>query len=306
MNLNQLKYFVAVAETRSFSLAAEENFITQTAMTQQIRALEDQVGCRLINRSTRPISLTPAGQSFLNDAKLILIRLQDATERAIEASTGISGNLRIGYIKGYERSSLSETLRQFHHELPNILLTCYRDTSDRLATALQNDEYDIIFTWDSTNLRMNSDFEALEIEKARLMAALYAAHPLGQRPYLERIDFKGEPLIYMSPSELSENYGDSIFMDLYHQAGYQPNIICRSTDVESILIMVASEEGISILPDYCVKKITDAEGLIFIPMKGEGEYEIIHAIWKKNNDNIALKRFCEKLLQTDLISAGTV
>ncbi|MBQ6149210.1 MAG: LysR family transcriptional regulator, partial [Oscillospiraceae bacterium] len=185
MNLNQLKYFVAVAETRSFSLAAEENFITQTAMTQQIRALEDQVGCRLINRSTRPISLTPAGQSFLNDAKLILIRLQDATERAIEASTGISGNLRIGYIKGYERSSLSETLRQFHHELPNILLTCYRDTSDRLATALQNDEYDIIFTWDSTNLRMNSDFEALEIEKARLMAALYAAHPLGQRPYLE-------------------------------------------------------------------------------------------------------------------------
>ena len=63
MNLNQLKYFVVVAETRSFSLAAEENFITQTAMTQQIRALEDQVGCRLINRSTRPIS-SPSCQTM--------------------------------------------------------------------------------------------------------------------------------------------------------------------------------------------------------------------------------------------------
>ena len=87
MNLNQLKYFVAVAETRSFSLAAEENFITQTAMTQQIRALEDQVGCRLINRSTRPISLTPAGQSFLNDAKLILIRLQDISKAMSAAAS---------------------------------------------------------------------------------------------------------------------------------------------------------------------------------------------------------------------------
>ncbi|MBR5341660.1 MAG: LysR family transcriptional regulator [Erysipelotrichaceae bacterium] len=301
MNTNQLKYFISVAESQSFSIAAEENYITQTAMTQQIKALEDDLGCKLINRSTRPITLTAAGNSFLSDAKLILMRLSDARERANEASTGISGTLRIGYIKGYERSKLSESLRDFHRSLPNVLLMCYRDTSDKLAAALQNDEYDIIFTWDSTNLKLNSEYCALEIEKAQLMAALYASHPLCSRKYLERIDLKGEALIYMSPSELSENYGDSIFMDLYHQAGYHPNIICRSTDVESILIMVASEEGISILPDYCVKKITDAEGLIFLPMKGEEEVEEIHAIWKRNNSNIALKHFTDQLSGREII-----
>ena len=281
-------------------IISSSNYITQTAMTQQIKALEDDLGCKLINRSTRPITLTPAGNSFLSDAKLILTRLNDARERANEASTGISGTLRIGYIKGYERSGLSDSLRQFHRTLPNVLLMCYRDTSDSLAASLQNNEYDIIFTWDSTNLRSDKAYNAIEIEKARLMAALYASHPLGQREYLERSDFNSESIIYMSPSELSDNYGDSQFMDLYHQAGYRPNIICRSTDIESILIMVAAEEGISIMPDYCVKKINNAEGLVFIPMKGEKEVEEIHAIYKKDNDNVALKHFVEQLKRSEL------
>ena len=295
MNTNQLKYFISVAENRSFSAAADENYITQTAMTQQIKALEDDLGCQLINRSSRPISLTAAGNSFLSDAKLILKRLADAKERANEASTGLNGVLRIGYIKGYERSFLSEFLRTFHRNLPNVLISCYRDTSDKLAALLQNREYDIIFTWDSTNLKQNEDYAALEIEKAGLMAALYASHPLGQKENLKRSELKGESIIYMSPSELSENYGDSQFMHLYHEAGVNPEIICRSTDIESILMMVASEEGISIVPDYCVKKINNAEGLVFVPMKGEKEVEEIHAIWKKDNDNVALDRFVQML-----------
>ncbi len=295
MNINQLKYFISVAQCGSFSQAAEENYITQTAMTQQIKALEDDLGCQLINRSSRPISLTAAGNSFLSDAKLILRRLSDAKERANEASNGLNGVLRIGYIKGYERSFLSEFLRTFHRYLPNVLISCYRDTSDKLASLLQNREYDIIFTWDSTNLKQNSDYAALEIEKAGLMATLYASHPLCQKEYLKRNELKGESIIYMSPSELSENYGDSQFMDLYHEAGFHPEIICRSTDIESILMMVASEEGISIVPDYCVKKINNAEGLVFVPMKGEKEVEEIHAIWRKDNDNVALDRFVKML-----------
>ncbi len=295
MNTNQLKYFISVARNRSFSAAAEENYITQTAMTQQIKALEDDLGCQLINRSSRPISLTAAGNSFLSDAKLILRRLSDAKERANEASNGLNGVLRIGYIKGYERSFLSEFLRTFHRYLPNVLISCYRDTSDKLASLLQNREYDIIFTWDSTNLKQNNDYAALEIEKAGLMATLYASHPLCQKEYLKRNELKGESIIYMSPSELSENYGDSQFMDLYHEAGFHPEIICRSTDIESILMMVASEEGISIVPDYCGKKINNAEGLVFVPMKGEKEVEEIHAIWRKDNDNVALDRFVKML-----------
>ena len=72
MNRNQLKYFVAAAETRSFTKAAEQYYISQTAVTQQIRLLEESLGCALFDRSTRPVSLTSAGKTFLLDARAIL------------------------------------------------------------------------------------------------------------------------------------------------------------------------------------------------------------------------------------------
>ena len=72
MNRNQLKYFVAAAEHRSFTKAAEQFYLTQTAITQQIRLLEESLGCELFDRSTRPVRLTPAGQVFLLEARAIL------------------------------------------------------------------------------------------------------------------------------------------------------------------------------------------------------------------------------------------
>ena len=78
MNRNQLKYFVAAAESRSFTKAAEQFYISQTAITQQIRLLEETLGCPLFDRSTRPVSLTPAGTIFLREAKGILERMSRA------------------------------------------------------------------------------------------------------------------------------------------------------------------------------------------------------------------------------------
>lgn len=152
MNTNQLKYFVAVAQYRSFTKAANQYYISQTAITQQIRALEESMNVQLFNRSSRPVALTPAGRIFFLEAKAILERMETAVSKVKDASTGLVGTLRIGYTKGYERSDLSNKLRAFHLEYPNILLTCYRCDTDRLAAGLFNNEYDIIFTWDSTNI----------------------------------------------------------------------------------------------------------------------------------------------------------
>ena len=126
MNINQLKYFVAVAEQRSFTKAAPQYYLSHTAVTQQVRALEESLGVQLLDRNSRPVSLTPAGAVFLKEAKAILVRMDTAVSRAKDASTGVVGSLRIGYTKGYERSTLSDKLRAFHRDHPNILLTCYR------------------------------------------------------------------------------------------------------------------------------------------------------------------------------------
>ena len=239
MNRNQLRYFVAAAESRSFTKAADQFFISQTAVTQQIRLLEEMLGCPLFDRSTRPVSLTPAGKAFLTEAKAILERMDQAIDRAHGASTGLSGSLRIGYLKGYEQSGFTDFLREFHQRHANLLITFYRCTTDQLAAGLLGNQFDLILTWDSTNLKQDERVGWLLAEEVGLVAALYAGHPLAQRVRLTRRELRGEPIIYMSPAETLDSYGDAFFMNLYKEAGYRPNILFCSSDSESILMMVA-------------------------------------------------------------------
>lgn len=295
MNINQLKYFIAVAEHRSFSKAAEQYFLTQTAVTQQIQKLEETVGVQLIDRKTRPISVTPMGKVFLKEARNIVIRMDTAVRRTREASTGITGTLRIGYTNGYEHSNLTVKLRQFHHDFPNVLITCKRCDTDSLATGLIDGEYDVIFTWDSTNICNDESVEYRFQERVRLVVALYGSHPLAQSTGLTRADLKDEVNLFMSPSSTGDSLGDEYFIRLYLNAGYYPNILLRSSDVESILMMVSAEEGISILPVSCIRRLSDVDNLVFVPLVGEDEAEEILAVWRKDNENPLLKQFLDRL-----------
>lgn len=295
MNINQLKYFIAVAEYKSFTKAANQFYISQTAITQQIHVLEEQMNVTLFDRSRRPVALTPAGRVFLNDAKAILERMNVAMGKALEASTGLEETLRIGYTKGYEQSNLSKVIRDFHRDYPGILCACYRGDTEMLAAGLLNNDYDIIFTWDSTNILQEGTVQHKLMELAPLSVALYASHPLASRKSLSRKELKKESILYMSPSATSDNYGDNHFLELYKLAGYQPNIIFRSSDTESILMMVAAEEGISILPSHLTNRLKGSDNLVFVPLVGDGEFEQIIAVWKRENQTPALRYFIERI-----------
>ncbi|MCR5665844.1 MAG: LysR family transcriptional regulator [Eubacterium sp.] len=293
MTLNQLKYFIAVAQSHSFTKAAQQFYISQTAITQQIKALEQIVGTTLIDRNKRPIVLTPAGSVFLTEAELMVRQMESAVTIAQNAASGQSGTLKIGYTKGYERSNLSNWIREFKQHYPNIFVSCYRMTTDLLASRLVGGQLDLIYTWDSTNLQQNAEIGYRAVEEVPLMVALYPSHRLAGRKQLTRKDLIGEQFLYMSPSEATNSYGDAHFMTLYEEAGFKPRIVFRSTNAESIFIMVASEQGISILPDYCTKKLDNADNLIFIPLKGEHEYERIDALWRTDNHNPALHQYLQ-------------
>jgi len=295
MNLNQLRYFVSVAENGSFTRAAMSHYISQTAITQQIHALEENIGAKLLDRNSRPVALTPAGRVFLKDAREILGKMDAALLRTREATTGLEGELRLGYTKGYEHSDLPKHLRSFHREYPNVLISCYRCDTDRLAAGLMNGEYDVIFTWDSTNLRLEEDLTLRVMEHVPLRVALYANHPLAQRKQLSRRDLKQENILFMSPSGTGDSVGDAFFIKLYQQAGYQPNIILRSSDMESILMMVAAEEGISIVPEYSHPWDVGTENVVFIPLSGEGETEEILIAWRRHDANPVLTHFIQSL-----------
>ncbi len=295
MNLNQLKYFIAVAEHKSFTKAANQFYISQTAITQQVQALENIIGTQLINRTTRPISLTPSGNTFLAEAQSILRHMDTAVLRTREASKGLMGNLRIGYTKGYEQSNLPKRLREFHIQYPNILITCYRHDTDMLASGIINKEYDIIFTWDSTNIRQENALEIQVLETIPLYVVMHSAHPFSRRDSLTREDLKGENILFMSPSSTGDSFGDAHYIELYQKAGFQPNILLRTNDYESILMMVAAEEGISIMPEYCIGKLRSVDNIISRPLSGQEETEEVLAVWHKENVTPALQHFIDIL-----------
>lgn len=295
MNINQLKYFITVAECQNFTKAASQHFISQTAITQQIQVLEDYLGVQLFNRSSRPIVLTPAGQVFLLEAKAICERMRVAKSKTKDASIGQTGSIRIGYTKGYERSNLSNLLRKFHQQNPNILITCFRHDTDTLSAGLLNMDFDLIFTWDSTNIVQEKNVDFFLYEQVPLVVAMPSNHPFVHRSSLQRKDLKYETILYMSPSACGNSFGDNHFLDLYRQSGYQPNIIFRSNDVESILMMVAAQEGISILPSYATNKLMNAENIVFSPLVGLEEYENIICAWRTENTSRILEDFLVSL-----------
>ena len=164
-----------------------------------------------------------------------------------------------------------------------------------LAAGLTNGEYDVIFTWDSTNIHQEETIALQIFERVPLRVALYANHPLAGRKQLTRRDLKQENILFMSPSSTGDSFGDAFYIRLYQQAGYQPNILMRSNDMESILMMVAAEEGISIVPEYAHAWNIGTENVVFVPLCGEEEHEEILIAWRKDDDNPVLQHFIQKL-----------
>lgn len=162
--------------------------------------------------------------------------------------------------------------------------------ADTLAGKLMSDELDII-VWDSANISAKSEIRHKLDLRSGLSVALYTGHPFATRKYLKREELIDETILYMTPSGNENSLGDAHYIQLYEKAGFHPEIILKSNDLESVLIMVAAEQGISVLPSYCVEKLNNADNLVFITLEGEEEYEDIYMMWKENHNNSALECF---------------
>ena len=146
MNINQLEYFVSLADTLNFTKAAERCFISQTAMTQQIKSLEKTVGVPLFIRDKHHVELTAAGRVYRNEARQIIERSNEALKLARMVSEGTTGELSIGYCSGYGQSDLAEPLQKFHKAYPAIKLSLFSDNTNRLIEALLRKDCDIVLT----------------------------------------------------------------------------------------------------------------------------------------------------------------
>ena len=293
MTSNQLTYFITAAETLSFTEAGKRHFISQTAITQHIQSLEEQLGVQLFVREKRRVHLTPAGEIFYKEAKAILERTTIAVNRTRNAADGISGSIRICYVKGQEFSLIAPIIRRFYLKNPSVVYSLYRKAHLDLLQDLDHDRLDLAFNIIYSNTDMNG-FSYKKIKSDRLYAVLPPGHPYSQLTSIRRYDLRNEPFFlskhYDDPS--AKAYGHML-PDKYAESGFIPKIFGRSSDAETLLILVSAGIGITILPESIVRAHAHSTELSFIPLEGDHENVDLVAVWKPENANPIIQVFLD-------------
>jgi LysR family transcriptional regulator, transcription activator of glutamate synthase operon len=243
MELRQLRYLVALAEERNFTRAAEREHIAQPALSQQIRRLESDAGVTLVERTTRRVALTEAGELLAVRARRILAEL-DAARADLQALTGLqTGHVLIGAIHTMGPVDLSLALGAFHQQHPGVELTVREEASEELAELLRIDELDLAFL--SVTERIESHgigFHPLVTEE--LVAIVPRNHRLGGRRRVRMAELAGERFIaFREGARLRE-----LLISAGHAAGFEPEIALESNESQLIRRLVARELGVAIVP----------------------------------------------------------
>ena len=266
MNLKQMEYFVAAAEQLNFTRAAKKCFISQTAMTLQIQSLEEKIGVPLFVRDKHHVELTAAGKVYLNEARAILVRAEEAAKLARTAAEGVAGELTIGFIRGYEQSRFSETLRSFHEAYPNISIHLLRENMSALYELLDNGTCDLAFNL-SLYTQNYGDLKHRFLKRFPMMAVLYPGHTLAGESHLMYRDLAREDFIIMQPQGRSNDEAEEVLI-CYNKGGFIPNIVAREREVQTVLLEVSAGFGVAILPGHSPAQFCKNMPSAIIGMRG--------------------------------------
>ncbi|CAO95056.1 LysR family transcriptional regulator [Erwinia tasmaniensis] len=246
MELRYLRYFVAVAETRHFTRAAEMLGISQPPLSQQIKKLEEEIGTPLLKRLTRGVELTDAGEAFYQDARQILELTGHALEKAKGIARGISGRLSIGFASSTAfHPQIFQLLHRFQERFPAITLLPREENMAALMHDLQEGLLDAAFV--RLPCESSKAFNLKVIASEKMALVLPAKHRLADTDCLSLAQLKDEPLI-LFPREVAPSLYE-VIISACLRAGFQPERLQQSPQISSAISMVAAGFGISIVPD---------------------------------------------------------
>jgi DNA-binding transcriptional LysR family regulator len=248
MELRHLRYFVAVAEELHFHRAATRLHISQPPLSQQIRALERELGVTLLARNRRRVALTAAGAGFLDDARAILASVDRAAERARGVARGSHGTLSIGFVGSAMFSpTLPNILRAVRVAHPDVELVLRELPTMAQLAALASGELEIGVIRGPVELAdLNGQLELRTIQRERLVAAVPADHPLAVRRRVRAEDLRGESFVILHRREAPGLYAG--LAAAMGEAGGVPEDVLEVAEMQTIISLVAGGFGVSLVP----------------------------------------------------------
>ncbi len=281
--LKQLKYFQSVVRLNSFSEAAEENYISQSAISQQVQALERELGFKLLERRNRAFKLTPAGEHFYHKSLLLTADYEQMCNEAAKIAKGDQASLRIGYLRCYTGSEFQQALAMFSEKYPEVSVSVEYGSHEELYSMLRSGQADMVmndqrraFSDEYVNHILTTSADCIEVS---------ALSPLAQLKSVTPAELKNFPCILISSQTQRETE-----QEYYHSiVGINSEMIYAET-IEEARLMVIGRKGF--LP---VEAGAPSAGtsITRIPlMRGNEPIRRNYCVfWKKSNVNCYVEEF---------------
>ena len=263
MDLRQIRYALSVAKERSFTRAATRLHISQSAVSEQVKLLEDEIGFPLFRRTGRGIELTERGRTFLAEAERVVGDVLSLSDTARRLKGAPADTLRLGMGSGMEHIFVPRLFRKFTETLGGLRLEIVTAPTKSIFDDLYEERIDVGIALESDPDRVPAGLVVERLAEAEMALIVHSKHPLAaMRRGIDVGRLAAEPIIM---SELTVGYGD-VVMSMFTDLGLRPNILAIADNIETMKTIVQSGAGIAIVPRASAEQEATAGTLKVLPL----------------------------------------
>lgn len=281
-----MRYVVAVAETANFTRAAERCRVVQSALSHQIARLERELGARLFERTSRRVSLTPAGEAFLPAARQALDAAERARAEVVAASGELRGRLAIGAIPTVTAVDLPGALKDFHVRHPRVRITLRVGGSDELAEQVRQGTLDIAFLGLPPNVRPKG-VRGRALARGELVALVAPGHPLAGTAGVDLRRLSQEVFVDFPAGTAARAQSDEAFA----AAGLSREVAFEITNADLMARLVRLGLGIAMMPGAFAPELRD----VHVVELSDPPTRVEHLIWSRLRPSPAAAAFLDVL-----------
>ncbi|HCH02169.1 MAG TPA: LysR family transcriptional regulator [Vibrio sp.] len=283
MKLTQLRCFIEVGKTLHFGSAAQNLSMMPAALGRHIKLLEDGIGARLLERSTRSVSLTPIGREFFDEAKLLLKQADSLELKYRQLARVRAQQIKIGVIDSVAIGMMPTILSTYKKSGGSASIQILEDKTKRLLPRLVSGRLDLVFIRPPTAIDPLLEVKFLSYEP--VMVAININNPLSNLKTISINDLVEQPMIV--PDQRSRPHSYKLTIKLFSHHGYKANVVQVANEKQTIISLVAEDIGIALIPKSAVQYSSNQ--VKYIPLSGVSSEDLqvlpLAAAWLKGTED---------------------
>lgn len=289
MLFKQMNYFVTVVEKNSFTEAAEELFVTQSAISQQIQALEEDLGVELLHRQHRKFTITPAGEYFYREAKRILVTIEKVVSETQRVDEDEETQLNLGYLRVYNGQELHQAIAEFSETYPEVAINIINGTHEELYQELRQNTVDVVLS--DQRRAFSDEYINYELIKPEVFIEISDRNSLSQKDTLDIEELKNIPCILIA-NKTQQAFEEDFYRNTL---GFDGTFLFAES-LEDARMMVIGNRGF--LPIEVAGTLpSPAITVKRLPLVKNGKALVRNycAFWKKERANYFMEEFASLL-----------